>query len=500
VDRDGFESIDAYFGGGASQKARRPQRGRVVAAITEESDESDAGDVVAMFKRPRNTQRRPTSDSEQSGDEENDGPDPPPRRLAKRVKFGLRKTRPKQPPSVGGSGGPGTNDTPRASRPVAGDKPLDQRSSPPQHDYDDHHYDDADFGGFQDDEPDDHHSEPPPPPARVRATRKKTPAQKAPAAVPKKKKTPRSERVVVESDDEEEVEPVEGSGETFVSPGGTRMMKVRKSLHPSEVEIQEAHELGLRRSGRRRWTPLSFWKGERVPLRVPKEGALPEATQAVRMGILTPETVRVPRKRQTKRPAKRSARSDDDESDAESDSKKRPAKRVKPSVEERASRPLKRSEIPEGVEVWEKDELVRTVEAREGEPMFEIDCLKRSKHMTFAELKMESKEASHETLKLRAEAAAAFDTPEVISGILRLPPLSQKDEESTGPCSQYFTVVACQPKSLYITVGDKGVLVSPGDHLLVPHGTPYSVSNFSKLAEARIAFVVIKPDLHDGDV
>jgi len=98
----------------------------------------------------------------------------------------------------------------------------------------------------------------------------------------------------------------------------------------------------------------------------------------------------------------------------------------------------------------------------------------------------------------RAEAAAAFDTPEFVSGTVRLPPLGQKDDESTDNCSQIFCVVSCQPGAVHVSVADKAFLLHPGDHFFVPHKTSYRLRNFSDHTEAFVAFTLLKPQV-DAD-
>lgn len=87
----------------------------------------------------------------------------------------------------------------------------------------------------------------------------------------------------------------------------------------------------------------------------------------------------------------------------------------------------------------------------------------------------EEPERSAQTLGLdrRSLAAAAFDTPKFISGTMRMDPLTQKDEESTHTCSQFFCVISCQVRVLNRVIG-------PGAHddaVTYAHAAPGSASD-----------------------
>lgn len=74
---------------------------------------------------------------------------------------------------------------------------------------------------------------------------------------------------------------------------------------------------------------------------------------------------------------------------------------------------------------------------------------------------------------LEAVAAAAFDAPEFISGIVKLPPGSVKDEESTHNCTQVFVVRLGQERALQVSaacaaVGGGGVGPDPPPPSLPP--------------------------------
>ena len=70
-----------------------------------------------------------------------------------------------------------------------------------------------------------------------------------------------------------------------------------------------------------------------------------------------------------------------------------------------------------------------------------------------------------------------------------------KDEELTNNCTQVFTALLCQPRSVSISIGGQNYLLSPGDHFFVPAATSYRICNHSETTDAEISFVVIKQDV-----
>ncbi|KAL3925126.1 MAG: hypothetical protein SGILL_000614 [Bacillariaceae sp.] len=116
--------------------------------------------------------------------------------------------------------------------------------------------------------------------------------------------------------------------------------------------------------------------------------------------------------------------------------------------------------------------------------------------------------------KVTGQAAQAFNTqyPEednyvgYIMGNLVLPPKGIKDSESVGPCSQTFTVCACQPKAVEVAYGDpdnngneldpetaQRFFLSPGDLFRVPPGNSYRLENHSTTTECLFTWTIIRP-------
>mmetsp|Transcript_1298 Transcript_1298/g.1976 ORF Transcript_1298/g.1976 Transcript_1298/m.1976 type:complete len:626 (+) Transcript_1298:98-1975(+) len=93
-----------------------------------------------------------------------------------------------------------------------------------------------------------------------------------------------------------------------------------------------------------------------------------------------------------------------------------------------------------------------------------------------------------------------------IMGNLTLPPKGIKDPETTGSCSQVFTVCHCQPKSLEIAYADpheeegslnpetaQRFLLSAGDQFRVPPGNAYKLVNHSTTTDSFLAWTIIRP-------
>mmetsp|Transcript_8140 Transcript_8140/g.9296 ORF Transcript_8140/g.9296 Transcript_8140/m.9296 type:complete len:116 (+) Transcript_8140:113-460(+) len=97
-------------------------------------------------------------------------------------------------------------------------------------------------------------------------------------------------------------------------------------------------------------------------------------------------------------------------------------------------------------------------------------------------------------------------TPGYIMGNLCLPPKGIKDPESTGPCSQVFTICSCQPKSLEVIFGDphedegtlnpdtaQRFLLSTGDQFRIPPANAYKLVNHSTSTDTLLAWTIIRP-------
>lgn len=286
----------------------------------------------------------------------------------------------------------------------------------------------------------------------------------------------------------------------------------RESLHTGGLD-----EHG--RPKRRRWKPLAHWAGEHV---VYQESG---AVQAVRDGVLSPDASSK-RARKVTRPkgdsggAKGRARSrsveDRDRSHSRASSRSRSQdvsrgragrKRARDEDEDapaaialteeelevarrgtRTARALSPERLPAGVKEAKSPSLLVP---GQGNELVQIAVFRHARSMAYEKLPITTTRASG--YDKPAQAGAALDSPQFISGTVRLKPRAMKDEESTHNCTQVFTVLACQPRGLQVEIAQNTYFLSPGDHFYVPQGTVYRLTNHSVHTDAEISFVVIKP-------
>jgi centromere protein C len=116
--------------------------------------------------------------------------------------------------------------------------------------------------------------------------------------------------------------------------------------------------------------------------------------------------------------------------------------------------------------------------------------------------------------KVVGKAGQAFNIPNdengkhvgYIMGSLVLPPTGIKDAESVGPCSQIFTVCACQPGALEVAFSNPDehdgtlhpktasrFLLNPHDVFRVPPENTYRLENHSTTKECFLTWVIIRP-------
>jgi hypothetical protein len=134
--------------------------------------------------------------------------------------------------------------------------------------------------------------------------------------------------------------------------------------------------------------------------------------------------------------------------------------------------------------------------------------------LTAADLPLTRPRKKNESKKPIGRAVQSFNIPSsksdafvgYIMGNLVLPPGGLKDSESTGSCSQVFTVCSCQPKSVEVAYGDpheeegsltpataQRFLLSAGDQFRVPPGNAYQLTNHSTTTDSLFAWTIIRP-------
>jgi hypothetical protein len=112
--------------------------------------------------------------------------------------------------------------------------------------------------------------------------------------------------------------------------------------------------------------------------------------------------------------------------------------------------------------------------------------------------------------ELVGSAAQAFNVnslsetmPGWISGNLMLPPKAIKDAEGVGECTQVFFVQSCQPGAFEVSLNDpdednfvpesaKRFTLKSGDFFHVPPNNIYRIQNHSENVDAKLFWVIIK--------
>jgi len=84
------------------------------------------------------------------------------------------------------------------------------------------------------------------------------------------------------------------------------------------------------------------------------------------------------------------------------------------------------------------------------------------------------------------------------AGLLDLPPLSKKDEE-TSLMTEIFVVVAWEHKKLKFIIGEKCFYLSRNCVIHIPDSNLYSLENISQTQSAKLLFILLKNTLKDED-
>mmetsp|Transcript_17308 Transcript_17308/g.21151 ORF Transcript_17308/g.21151 Transcript_17308/m.21151 type:complete len:756 (-) Transcript_17308:470-2737(-) len=274
-----------------------------------------------------------------------------------------------------------------------------------------------------------------------------------------------------------------------------------------ENENNDEDTDNLRRSKRRKFPPLDFWRNERVIYEANNEiGVLGEAlgNMPVVSSVLTAEPTPYKKRKVVRL------------EEASGDRSKKVKGQESTLVEEKTIESLKpfnisklrkKFKIQEGkvASVW--DEGRGQIEERKifcyPEDLIghELPHIKRNKG--------ESK-----VFGLAAQAfniSADFSTlmPGYITGNLVLPPKGIKDAEGVGLCAQVFNIGDCQPKSVEVSIADPAIndgkyesksaqryFLSKGAMFHVPPGNIYRIENHSKKSECTLYWTIIRPMKH----
>ena len=284
---------------------------------------------------------------------------------------------------------------------------------------------------------------------------------------------------------------------------------------------------GVRRSRRRKFRPLLFWKNEKIMYEANREeGGLAEVFGDMPMVAGVQEAQPTPYKKRTV--IQKSDSDDDDEASRKAAKKsKKNSSEIKPYDSKKLR---KKHAIDDGdiAPVW-WDSQGETLEKSKffhltQQFVFAINKLTMhifpitaeiicyNEKITLHDLPLVKKRSKSEG-KIVAKAAQAFNVdppgdgmPGFICGCMEVPPQGIKDEEGVGPCFQVFNVGECQPKSIELAVADpdindgnyesesaKRFLLSKGDMFQIPAGNVYRIQNHSKTVACTLNWTIIRP-------
>ncbi|KAG6609749.1 Centromere protein C/Mif2/cnp3 [Phytophthora cinnamomi] len=236
---------------------------------------------------------------------------------------------------------------------------------------------------------------------------------------------------------------------------------------------------GLRRSKRKRFKPLAWFKSEHMVY---------ERT-FVGVGTVMPTVVGVERLGQDSPTSKRTRA-------------KPPSKRTN------NSRALARTELPKDLQKRIIDSEWATLYDSQAGCMNDLNVICRFSEIRLRKLPTEERGGA----VVHAYAGQSFNlfSPSPfarwISGRVVLPPGAWKEPEGVGQAVQLFYVTGCQPKSLELALAPETdddffeskhtmhFLLSPGDEFYVPSGNVYYVKNHSATADCDLRFTILKPE------
>jgi len=297
---------------------------------------------------------------------------------------------------------------------------------------------------------------------------------------------------------------------------------------PADHFEDDDYDDGVRRSRRRKFTPLLFWKNEKVVYEANREeGDLAEVYGDMPMVAGVQKAQPTPYKKRTV-----SQKSDSDDDDEVSRRAVKKSQKNSSEIKPYDSKKLrKKHDIDDGdtAPIW-WDSQGMTLDKSKFLHLTQHEticiCLKLTIHnffisvevicynenITLHDLPLVKKRSKSEG-KIVAKAAQAFNVdppgdgmPGFICGCMEVPPQGIKDEEGVGPCFQVFNVGECQPKSIELAIADpdtndgnyesesaKRFLLSKGDMFQIPAGNVYRIQNHSKTVACTLNWTIIRP-------
>lgn len=261
-------------------------------------------------------------------------------------------------------------------------------------------------------------------------------------------------------------------------PVRDRLPEASKILD-SKIKDEVWDGSGLRRSKRRRFKPLAWFKSEHMVY---------ERT-FVGVGTVMPTVVGVERLGHDSPSSKRT-------------------KAKPPSKKTNSSRPLALKELPKVVQKQIVESEWASLYDSQAGCMNDLNIICRSSEIRVR--KLPTKERGGAVVHAYAGQSFNLFSPSPfsrwISGRVVLPPGAWKEPEGVGQAVQLFYVTGCQPKSLEVALAPETdddfftskftthFLLSPGDEFYVPPGNVYYVKNHSTSADCDLRFTILKPE------
>lgn len=240
----------------------------------------------------------------------------------------------------------------------------------------------------------------------------------------------------------------------------------------SDVDDEAA---GVRRSKRRRFKPLAWYKGEHYIYERRESG----------VGLVIPTVAGIERAG-TSTPTKTA---------------RKYTKRV--GAAQKAVKAFPRSQLPKDLH-YEDGEWAELYDMGAGS-LNKMNVICRASEIEHRELPSADGEQpgfAGQSFNLRS----LHPFSRWICGRLGLPPGAAKEAESVGDAVQVFYVTSCQPKSVEVSFGPvtdeyfdtskaTRFLLNPGDEFYVPSRNAYYLKNYSKATACELHFTIMKPDL-----
>lgn len=238
---------------------------------------------------------------------------------------------------------------------------------------------------------------------------------------------------------------------------------------------EENDASGVRRSKRRRFKPLAWYKGEHYIYERRESGVglvIPTVAGIERAGTTTP----------TKTARKYS-------------------KRV--GAQRKSVKVFPKTQLPEGL-TYEEGEWADLYDTTAGciNKMNVICRASEIEHRELPSVDGEQPGFAGQSFNLRS----SHPFSRWICGRLGLPPGAAKEAESVGDAVQVFYVTTCQPQAVEVSFGPvtdeyfdtakaTRFLLNPGDEFYVPARNAYYLKNYSEKATCDLHFTIMKPDL-----